>query len=443
MKRFLTIAAALIMLAAAGAWAADITDLSGITGKVGQEDINYGSGQSTDTFSVPTYDGGTDTYTKVPSPNAGAHSIIKNRWYVSTSVTVTDHGDDSVAGSLAWIIGQVSTDNQAVELPGNTTYTVSTDLTVPANVTLVFQRGAALSVDSGKTVTINGYVEAGPHEIFTGSGTVSQTTYPRNDAWWGNTAGILLSDGAGGTVKIPTSGLATGSGDIFYFDGTSIVPLAAGSAGEYLEGGTPPAWSTPGAMVGLQFGLRPSLKDDDEIYVTAGTIVIGSTSYSCSSRLTKTYDTAADSASEHYYIYVKPPASGTTLTATEIELATTAPEYDVDQSAPFHPTNTTWRFIGDASTDASKDFGGRHSLRRGSGSWRREIHHGQVGYIRVRAVRVAGIQRREHRRLFQRRGPCRGRIPGLVSVAVEQHGEHRGRGIDRPRVFGRCGLDRA
>jgi hypothetical protein len=67
------------------------------------------------------------------------------------------------------------------------TYKISDDITFPADATLWFADGAKLSVDSGKTVTINGNIQAGLQQIFSGSGTISgsiknKELYPQ---WWG------------------------------------------------------------------------------------------------------------------------------------------------------------------------------------------------------------------------------------------------------------------
>lgn len=53
------------------------------------------------------------------------------------------------------------------------TYRISTNLTVPSNVTSHFQNGAKLIIDSGVTVTIDGPIEAGAYQIFGGAGTVA------------------------------------------------------------------------------------------------------------------------------------------------------------------------------------------------------------------------------------------------------------------------------
>jgi hypothetical protein len=55
------------------------------------------------------------------------------------------------------------------------TYKLGTDITVPATFRLIFANGAMFSVDSGKTLTINGKIKAGTYQIFTGDGTIAGT----------------------------------------------------------------------------------------------------------------------------------------------------------------------------------------------------------------------------------------------------------------------------
>jgi hypothetical protein len=67
------------------------------------------------------------------------------------------------------------------------TIKLSTSIVFPANVNLVFLKGGMLSPNATKTVTINGNVEAGFYQIFTGAGTIIgdmkvKELYP---AWWG------------------------------------------------------------------------------------------------------------------------------------------------------------------------------------------------------------------------------------------------------------------
>lgn len=67
------------------------------------------------------------------------------------------------------------------------TYSITTNLTIPGNVTLLFSNGAKLSIALGVTVTINGGISAGEHQIFNGDGTVNGS--PLNTviegAWFG------------------------------------------------------------------------------------------------------------------------------------------------------------------------------------------------------------------------------------------------------------------
>lgn len=151
--------------------ASNLTNLSGVTGKVGKEDINFGTGQATDTFTVPTYSGGTVTLTKLPSLFANAASIIKGKWYVAAMAG--DHGNAALTGSLAWVINTLSTDPATIELPGNQTYSLTTNLVIPETIVLNFQRGAIL----GGTGNISGsglkHIQAGAWQIFSTSGTIT------------------------------------------------------------------------------------------------------------------------------------------------------------------------------------------------------------------------------------------------------------------------------
>ena len=71
--------------------------------------------------------------------------------------------------------------------------TCDTNFTVPANVTVRFERGGKWTINNGITVTFNGQIDAGLWQIFayTGTGTLAgtiSTTYPQ---WWG-----ALGDGS-------------------------------------------------------------------------------------------------------------------------------------------------------------------------------------------------------------------------------------------------------
>jgi len=98
-----------------------------------------------------------------------------------------------------------------LELGAGTT-TVSTDVTIPAHVTVRFNQGSILSINSGKTLTVEGAIEAPRSTIFTGAGAVAFTlgsrqakVYPQ---WWGGIADY----GTGNTDNGPPIGKAINSG---------------------------------------------------------------------------------------------------------------------------------------------------------------------------------------------------------------------------------------
>ncbi len=81
---------------------------------------------------------------------------------VSASYIVTD-----LSAALARVGSSQATLNVAQIV------TVSTNTVVPENVTLKFSRGGALNIAAGVTLTINGGIEAGLYQIFTGDGNVA------------------------------------------------------------------------------------------------------------------------------------------------------------------------------------------------------------------------------------------------------------------------------
>ena len=129
----------------------------------------------------------TDTYSAIIyyiGDIASYGGSIYRKWYVSPDAAITDHGDDTETGSLAWVLDQVGATAATVELPGNKAYVISTTLVVAANIHLIFQNGAVLTDDgSNADLTINGTFDAGLYQIFD----------------WGNGSGSILF--GNGTVE--------------------------------------------------------------------------------------------------------------------------------------------------------------------------------------------------------------------------------------------------
>jgi len=94
--------------------------------------------------------------------------------------------------TLAVAISNIGTDEKTLVISEEEA--VTADLTIPSNVSLMFLAGGSLSISSGEVVTINGDIQAGLHQIFSGTGTVSWgdgssvEIYPQ---WWG-----AVGDGA-------------------------------------------------------------------------------------------------------------------------------------------------------------------------------------------------------------------------------------------------------
>jgi len=104
---------------------------------------------------------------------------------------VRAYGTDANAreDGLANAISKISTTETTLLISNQ--QDVTADATVPSTMTLRFTHGGSLNISTGKTVTINGHVEAGLYQIFEGSGTVVfgsgsvKAVYPE---WWGAVA---------------------------------------------------------------------------------------------------------------------------------------------------------------------------------------------------------------------------------------------------------------
>lgn len=219
----LVVVAALLVITAWSGYlaASEVSQLQGVTGKIGNEDIYWGSGADDDTFDVPTYSGGTVTLTKVPSVSDNMSSIVKGRWYVSAAASIEDHSDVEVPGSLAWVVAQIGSGNSGhiVIPPGN--YVMADDFSLPAGIVLELASGALLDIDSGKTLTIpspRSILASSTQQIFDGDGLVTftnpGTVYP--DWWQENTTpgttdmvdainAAMVAGGAGATVQFNTA----------------------------------------------------------------------------------------------------------------------------------------------------------------------------------------------------------------------------------------------
>jgi hypothetical protein len=113
---------------------------------------------------------------------------MKGTWYPDTSASLTNHAA-TTTGTLKYCSNQIGSSAGTIEAPP-ATYAVTGNLTLgdgtAKNLVYRPQRGAILSHGSN-TVTIHGTIDAGPWQIFSGTGAVSVTgplpqVYPE---WFG------------------------------------------------------------------------------------------------------------------------------------------------------------------------------------------------------------------------------------------------------------------
>ena len=220
---------------------ADITDLTGYTGKIGQEDISYGTGQDTDTFTITGYNGATVTLTKVPAIAANIASIIKGVWYVEQ--TAGDQCDVALDGSLAWVTNVINGDNATIHIPGDQAYSCDTSYSIPSNIVAVIDNGALFTLGDGVTMT-----SAGTLNLLNSNSTVFQ------------------GGAGGGTETIAVNGglIAEPSQQIFGSDLT--VNLALGAVPVYYPGWR--GFSTAESGANNQTYLTNTISD-----ITAGQVI--------------------------------------------------------------------------------------------------------------------------------------------------------------------------
>lgn len=167
----------------------------------GDPAIVFVEGAGVYSYVADTASGAAESLPNVVAPDdVGGGNL---RWLLQTADVVgasyfPDHNeaDQGVAGngrSANTYIDAINTDSATLVFQHNsggatTTYTFSTNETIPSNIACKIEPGAILSIDNGVTLTINGPLEAGLHQIVSGAGAVSfgagavKEVYPE---WWG------------------------------------------------------------------------------------------------------------------------------------------------------------------------------------------------------------------------------------------------------------------
>jgi len=105
---------------------------------------------------------------------------VKSGGYVinadNTITTCLDQANVSTKHSLAWWINWFNGSNATIRIPKGT-HDILTNMTVPSNICLKFDKGAFFNIASEVTLTVNSDIDAGIWEVYTGDGTVDGTAY--------------------------------------------------------------------------------------------------------------------------------------------------------------------------------------------------------------------------------------------------------------------------
>lgn len=155
--------------------------LAATVGQLGVEDLNYRTGSATTFDRIKRSDSSsTKTINRIMPTDVRMWGTEANSWNDALAAAITAIGSNDV--------------QLLVTVP----QTLAANLTVPANVELIFVPGAAITVGS-YTATFNGHIKAGLYTIFVwtaGSGAININNnafvYPQ---WFG-----ALNDGTGATA---------------------------------------------------------------------------------------------------------------------------------------------------------------------------------------------------------------------------------------------------
>ncbi len=154
-----------------------INELTGTTGKVGNEDINWVDSTGVPTFTVPTYSGAaTITLNKVP----------RVPWYDVRSYTSINAAITTIGATVCTLV-----------VPDAQTLTAN--LVIPATMSLFIPKGGSIVKASTYTLTVNGPLNVGHYQGFSGFTYGADLTLANSliidPAWYGVAGGITIYGG--------------------------------------------------------------------------------------------------------------------------------------------------------------------------------------------------------------------------------------------------------
>jgi len=119
---------------------------------------------------VAHWDGVTRTSSRVDATGGTVTGL--NFGDVVDILQVFGSGTSRSAATINTAIGRLG-GATATFLFSTGTWTIADNLTIPSTITCLVPQGAIFSVDSGKTLTINGFLQVGIYQVFSGSGTIA------------------------------------------------------------------------------------------------------------------------------------------------------------------------------------------------------------------------------------------------------------------------------
>ncbi len=151
-------------------------------------------------------------------------------------------GDPNYGATLAEAVTAIGNNPVTLHIPPGT-WGISADLTIPANINVSPEKGAILQVPTGKTLTINGLVEAGFWQIFDWAGTASillSGVQEVKTSWFGDSAAginkaLLSVNDKPCTFLLPNKTIDLGATSIeIYGKGQQLIGQGINFAGDTL-----------------------------------------------------------------------------------------------------------------------------------------------------------------------------------------------------------------
>jgi len=242
---------------------------------------------------IKLWDGKTSTFTRVSS--SGRHlTLNKIDWPGVDVKAVYGNGTNKTDLVLSDAKSSVGSTNKVAFWLSPETWTISNDITISSNITLVCPPGCVLSVASGKTLTIEGPVIAGPYQIFSGDGTVSITIDILEHDQWKDASGDDIYPSVDNAIDLGGSSNefkdlyvdGTGYIDTLDLNGTAItatgaeintvadgIDATAAEIDTVCDGATATAAELnllPHVQEGYVRRPKFAKKDADEIYINSG-----------------------------------------------------------------------------------------------------------------------------------------------------------------------------